>query len=129
MKVLIAALENTLDSPVSKRFGHAPYYLIVDLETMQVNVIDNRNTGDEHDHAIIPQAAKAGVKAFITGNIGPQAYKLVESLNLQVALARKMSGKEALEKLQRGELKILDAPTLKHSIHDHKHHFGYRRGN
>ncbi len=122
MKVLIATRENNLDSPVSKRFGHAPYYLIVDPDTMQVNVVDNRNPDEEHDHAIIPQAAKAGVKVFITGNIGPQAYQLVESLNLQVALARKMSGKDALEKLRRGELKILAAPTLKHSIHDHKHH-------
>lgn len=120
MKVLIAAQGTTLDSPVAKRFGHAPYYLNVDLDSMEIHVIDNAEHHDE-THAIIPQMAKNGVKVFITGNIGPHAFELANSLNRQVALARKMSAREALEKLQRGELKILTAPTLKRSVHDHAH--------
>jgi len=123
LKVLIATDKKTLDGRVSKRFGHAAYYLIVNLDTMQVKVIDNRNQSEDHDHTIIEQAANAGVKIFITGNIGPEAYKMIDSRNLQVAVARKMTGMEALEKLQRRELKILDSPTLRHSIHEHKRHY------
>lgn len=70
---------------------------------------------------IIPQAAKNGVKIFITRNIGPHAYELIRSLNLQVALARKMSANEALGKLEGGELRFLDASTLKRSIHERTH--------
>ncbi|OQY31737.1 MAG: hypothetical protein B6243_08120 [Anaerolineaceae bacterium 4572_5.2] len=125
MKVLVAAQGTTLDSPVAKRFGHAPYYLVVDLDSMQVQVIDNTKYHDE-THAIIPQMAETGVEVFITGNIGPYAFELTHSLGLQVALARKMSAKEALDKLQRSELEVLVAPTLKHSIHDHAH--GHERG-
>ena len=118
MKILIAVQGTTLDSPVAKRFGHAPYYLTVDLDSRQIQVIDNAEPHDE-THAIIPQMAENGVKLFITGNIGPTAFELTQSLNLQVALARKMSAREALDKLQRGELEILTGPTLKRSVHDH----------
>jgi predicted Fe-Mo cluster-binding NifX family protein len=121
VKVLIAATGATLDSAVAKRFGHAPYYLYVDATTMEIQAIDNSEHHDE-THAIIPRMVDLGVEVFITGNIGPQAFRLARSLKRQVALARQMSASEALDKLQRGELKILEAPTLKHSIHDHAHH-------
>ena len=120
MKVLIAVQGTTLDSPVAKRFGHAPYYLKLDLDTQQIQLIDNAESHDE-THAIIPQMVEDGVKVFITGNIGPNAFELTHSLNLQVALARQMSAGEALERLQRGDLEILTGPTLKRSVHDHDH--------
>ena len=60
------------------------------------------------------------VTTIITGNIGPHAFELTQQMNVQVALARRMSVSEALIKLQRDELKILDAPTLKHSIHSNR---------
>lgn len=119
MKALIATQGPTLDSAVAKRFGHAPYYLLVDLETQQVEVVDHSNHDDTH--SIIPQAAKCGVKMFITGNIGPNAFALARSLNLQVDLARRMSANEALRKLQLGKLEMLSGLTLKHSVHDHEH--------
>ncbi len=121
MKVLVAANGSTLDSAVAKRFGHAPYYLYVDSETGQAQAINNTDHHDE-THAIIPQMVGQGVEVFVTGNIGPHAFKLIRSLNRQVALARRMSASEALDKLQRGELEILSAPTLKRSVHNHTHH-------
>ena len=121
MNVLIAADGTTLDSAVAKRFGHAPYYLYVDADTGQVQVIENTDHDDE-THAIISQMAQQGADVFITGNIGPHAFELVKSLERQVALARNMSAAEALEKLQKDELEILQAPTVKQSFHDHAHH-------
>ena len=121
MKALIAADGPTLDSIVAKRFGHAPYYLYVDVDTKQVQVIENTNHDDE-THAMISQMAQQGVDVFITGNIGPHAFELVKSLDQRVALARKMSAAEALEKLQKDELEILQAPTVNQSFRDHRHH-------
>jgi len=121
MKVLIAANGPEFDSKVAKRFGHAPYYLCVDSETGQTQVIDNRDRHDE-THAIIPEMVGQGVEIFITGNIGPNAFRLAQSLNRPVALARKMSAGQALDKLQSGELELLSAPTLKRSVHNHAHH-------
>jgi predicted Fe-Mo cluster-binding NifX family protein len=121
MKVVIAANGPTLDSPVAKRFGHAPYYLYVDSETGQAQAINNTDPHDE-THAIIPNMVGLGVEVFVTGNIGPEAFRLTQSFKRQVALARQMSAGQALDRLQRGELEILNAPTLKRSIHDHAHH-------
>jgi predicted Fe-Mo cluster-binding NifX family protein len=121
VKVIIAANGPSLDSSMAKRFGHAPYYLLVDTATMQVQAIDNSEHDDE-THAIIPEMIGQGVEVFITGNIGPSAFKIVRSLHRQVALARQMPAGEALARLDRGELEMLDAPTLKHSVHDHTHH-------
>jgi len=121
MNVLIAADGPTLDSSVAKRFGHAPYYLYVDANTGQVQATENTDHDDE-THAIISQMAQQGAGVFITGNIGPHAFALVRSLGRQVALARKMSAAAALEKLQKGELEILQAPTVKQSFHDHTRH-------
>jgi predicted Fe-Mo cluster-binding NifX family protein len=121
VKVIIAAGGPTLESGVAKRFGHAPYYLLVDTSTGQVEAIDNTGQHDE-SHAIIPQMVERGVEAFITGNIGPHAFELVRSLQRQVALARGMSAGEALDRFQKGKLALLDAPTVKHSLHDHEHH-------
>lgn len=121
MKVLVAATGPTLDSLVAQWFGHAPYYLLVDSTTMQVQVIDNRENNDE-THAIIPRMAGQWAEVFITENIGPHAFQLARSLNRRVALARQISAGEALDKLQRGELEFLSAPTVKHSIHEYAHH-------
>jgi predicted Fe-Mo cluster-binding NifX family protein len=121
VKVLIAANGPTLDSAVAKRFGHAPYYLCVDAATMQVQTIDNREHHDK-THAIICRMVRQGVDVFVTGNIGPNAFRLARSLKRPVVLARKMLASEALDKLQRNELEILSAPTLKHSVHEHAHH-------
>jgi predicted Fe-Mo cluster-binding NifX family protein len=120
MKVLIAANGPTLDSAVAKRFGHAAYYLYVNSETGQTQVIDNREHHDE-PHAIIPAMVGQGVEVFITGNIGPNAFRLARALHRPVALARKMSAGQSLDKLQSGELELLSAPTLKRSVHDHAH--------
>jgi predicted Fe-Mo cluster-binding NifX family protein len=117
MKVVIAANGPTLDSPVAKRFGHAAYYLLVDSATLELQIIENREHDDE-THAIIPQLAGQGAEVFITGNIGPHAFQLIRSLQRQVTLARRMPARQALDKLQRGELELLNAPTVKHSRHD-----------
>lgn len=117
MKVVIAAAGPTLDSLVAQRFGHAPYYLLVDVVTRELHVIENHEHDDE-THAIIPQLAGQGAEVFVTGNIGPHAFQLIQSLQGQVALASRMPAGEALDKLERGELELLSAPTVKHSRHD-----------
>ncbi len=131
MKIFIAVNEPTLDSPVAKRFGHAPYYLLVDTVANQMQAIDNPGHDHDHDHdddhhdddhAIIPQMAQQGVEVFVTGNIGPHAFELIQAANCRVALARKMSAAEAIDRLQKNQLEILSEPTVKKSLHDHTHH-------
>ncbi|MFQ5799339.1 MAG: hypothetical protein ACE5H0_11720, partial [Bacteroidota bacterium] len=47
-----------------------------------------------------------------------RSYDLISSFNLQVVLARNVTAQEAIERLRKGELKVLDAPTLRHSVEE-----------
>ena len=118
MKVLIAADGSSLNSSISKRFAHANYYLIVDTTTMDFQVV--KNSGLSHNHEEISTMVEKGIEIFIVGNIGPNAFNTITSLNKKVALSRKSTVLEALKKLKMMELEILSSPTLKRSIHDHR---------
>ena len=58
----------TLDSAVAKRFGRAPYYLLVDTATREPELID-KGEHDDEPYAIIPHMAGRGVEIFITGKL------------------------------------------------------------
>jgi predicted Fe-Mo cluster-binding NifX family protein len=117
MRVLIAADGKTLGSGVSKRFGNARWYLIVDPETETV-VEELENVNPEDHHEVVSKAAKRGVTTIITGNIGPRSYELMSLHNLQVAHAKQMAASAALVRFKEGVLKILDAPTVRKNVEE-----------
>ncbi len=117
MKVLLVTDEPNLESKIAKRFGHANYYLIYDLESDTIEVMENPGHGEKHE--ILYDLANKGVKTFIVGNIGPGAYETVEEIGAEVYLARLMKAKDAIEKFKAGNLEKLEKPTLKRSIEKH----------
>ena len=119
MKVLIAADGKTLDSRIAKRFGHAVWYLIVDLETDKV-VERLENVRSEDHHEVVPKAAERGVTTIVTGNIGPRSYELISLYSLQVAHAKQMTVRAALVRLKEGALRILDAPSVRKNVEEHE---------
>jgi predicted Fe-Mo cluster-binding NifX family protein len=118
MKILIGSDGKTLDSLVSKRFGHSAYFLMYDTENEELKIYDN--TEEEHDHKNLTIFIEAGVTVFIVGNIGPHAFEKINYGNTKIYLARSLSVREALKKLANNELKQLTEPTAKRSI-GHKH--------
>ncbi len=121
MLVLIGADEGTLESPVSKRFGHAPYFILYDTESHTLTAEENTREGHNHDN--LYGYLEKGVEAFIVGNIGPHAFQIINTSKSKVYLARKMSVQEAVDKLSIGGLTQLSEPTAKKSI-GHRHENG-----
>jgi predicted Fe-Mo cluster-binding NifX family protein len=119
MKVLVASTGPEPESKIAKRFGHAAYYQIVERRTGLTEIVDNREREDDGSHDLIANLVRKGVEVVVTANIGPQAFCVVRGLHARVALARNMTVAEALEKLDQGELRFLDTPTLSRSVHDH----------
>jgi predicted Fe-Mo cluster-binding NifX family protein len=117
MKILLATDGKTLESKIAKRFGHADFYLIFDNESKEIEA--RVNPGHDDNHSSLVDLANEGVAHFIVGNIGPNAFKILNDKNTKVYLARKYRAKEALEKFLNNELEELTTPTLKRSIEGH----------
>lgn len=117
MKIFIGADSPELTSKIAKRFGHANFYLIFNQQAKDIEVISN----SEHDekHQILIDAVNNGVETFVVGNIGPHAFNILKKENIKIYLARKMTVKEAIEKLEKSELESLTEPTVKKSIDHH----------
>lgn len=118
MKVMVAAAGKDPDSRVAKRLGHAPWYHIVESRTGVTELVDNR-AHEDGSHEMIARLVGDGVKVVITANIGPHAFRVIRALAGRVALARGTTVADALAKLERGDLRFLDEPTLARSVHEH----------
>jgi len=122
MFILLGSDGNKLESMIAKRFGHANFYILFDTETNNFQAVENCN---RHNHDDLQIFLNKGIEAFIVGNIGPQAFKVINTPESKVYLARKMSVKEAVDKLIKGELIHLTEPTAKQSI-EHGHGDSYK---
>lgn len=126
MKILIGTDENTLDSHMSKRFGHANFYLIYNSENENVYFEENKHDESaEHNHNNLFTLLGKGVDLTIVGNIGPHAYQILATEGRKLYLARAMTASQAIEKFNNGELRELTEPTVKQSIEENKHHEGH----
>ena len=104
MKVAVSSVGKTLDSQVDRRFGRCPYFLIVDSETLEFEVVTNAAAGAMGGAGI--QAANSvvgeGVKAVITGNVGPNAFQTLSAAGKVIITGASGTVKEAIGKNQRG---------------------------
>ncbi len=88
MKIVISSSGPSMDSAVDPRFGRAAYFLIVDGESGELlEAIDNSAGRDAAQGAGIGAAAlvaEKGVKAILTGRVGPKAMAVVEKAGIDV---------------------------------------------
>lgn len=81
MKLAITATGPDLTADVDPRFGRASYILVVDSDTLEVDVIDNAANKDAFKGAGIQAAAAVsdkGAEILLTGFCGPNAFKTLE---------------------------------------------------
>lgn len=115
MKYLIASSGPDLQAQIAKRFGHAEYFIVLDSETMEYRSLPGVGH-DEPAHGI-GRFRSQGVERVILGNIGPEAFQDLKQAGWTPYLCRKMTVREAVEKVESGEVSPLESPTAKRSIH------------
>lgn len=85
-KICVTSKGKDLDSEVDPQFGRAQYFLIIDLETMDFEVINNPNIEAAQGAGI--QTAQLisnnNVGAVLTGNCGPNAQRVLQSSGVKV---------------------------------------------
>ena len=114
MKICLTSSGTTLNDLVDPRFGRAPYFIVVDSETMEIENIPNNAAGAMSGAGI--QAAQTitnkNVNVVITGNVGPNAYRALAAANIKIVVGASGIIKDVIEKYKRGELKETNSPTV-----------------
>jgi predicted Fe-Mo cluster-binding NifX family protein len=108
MRVGVSASGRDLSARVDDRFGRCRWFLIVDSDLLEFTALENRHAEEAMGAGVA--AAKdlidAHVDAVISGQVGPKAYEVLKTLNIDIFLvAGDITVKDALEKLERGELR------------------------
>ena len=88
MKIAVTSTGTDLDSQVDPRFGRAAYILIVDSETLDHEVLDNKENVNALKGAGIQAAgmlSDKGAEVLLTGFCGPNAFKVLKAAKIGVA--------------------------------------------
>jgi len=115
MKLAISSTGEGLESQVDARFGRCPKYVIVEIEGKEFKSgksIDNpaMMQGGGAGIAAAQMVANEKVDAVITGNIGPNAFGVLNQLNIDVYQATGLI-KDVVQQFIDGKLTKVNAPT------------------
>lgn len=119
MIIGISATGTTLEDQVDQRFGRCKYFIIIDPETMNFEAISNQGVAASGGAGIkaAQTLAEKGVKAVISGNIGPNAFNTLSAANIDTYVGASGTIKNIIQKFKRGELEKTESPNV-------KNHFG-----
>ncbi len=117
MRIAVTSKGTDIHAAVDPRFGRAAYILIVDSESPDVEVIDNRKNADAFKGAGIQAAAGLSdrrVDVLLTGYCGPNAFKTLQAAGIQVANDANTFGtvEEAVEAFTRGRLPFISEANV-----------------
>ena len=86
MKVAVSSVENHLDALVDPRFGRAAYFLIVETDSLNYEMVPNPNVNAMGGAGV--QSAQLvinkGAKAVLTGKCGPNAFHVFDSAGIKI---------------------------------------------
>jgi predicted Fe-Mo cluster-binding NifX family protein len=111
MKIAVSARGQDLEAQIDPRFGRAPYFLLVDTDTMECEAVPNQASMQTPEGAGIQAAtlvARHQPAAVLTGNCGPNAFKLLKTAGISVVLGVTGRVKDAVQSFRAGTLKPAD---------------------
>ena len=115
MKIAVTCTGTDLDSQVDPRFGRAAYILIVDSETFDFEVVDNKENVNALKGAGIQTAKTVSEKqaqVLLTGFCGPNAFKALKAAKIGVAGNAEGSVKDAVTAFLDGQLPLSDEANV-----------------
>lgn len=103
MKIGIVAEGEDLQSYVAEDFGRAPFFLIVDSETKdyQVVVNEHQDAAEGVGMLVAEAIASLGLDAVIVGGIGHHGYDILTKAGLKVSFDEEGTAEEALNNFLR----------------------------
>jgi predicted Fe-Mo cluster-binding NifX family protein len=114
LKICITSQGDNLDSQVDPRFGRCQYFIIVNIENLEFEVIQNPNVEAMGGAGIQSGQLVAGkqAKAVLTGNVGPNAFQTLQAAGIEVVTGVTGTVREAMKRYKKGELKSAQGPSV-----------------
>lgn len=115
MKLCVTSKGKDLDAKVDFHFGRAPYFLIIDTESMDFVVVENtsqisgRGSGTVAAQMVLDRSAAA----VLTGKIGPNAFNALKIAHVDIyeGLSENDTVKDAVEKFKKDAYHEVTEPT------------------
>lgn len=109
MKIAVPAESKALDSDVCQSFGRTYYFVVVDSQTHEYEVVDNQAASSEGGAGI--KAAQAvvdsGAEVVITFHCGQNAADVLKAADIKIMKAVPGTVSEMVQKYEAGELNEL----------------------
>ena len=96
--------EGGLEATIAEHFGRAPMYTIIETETKEVSVVENKGEHFGGQHAAPVALNNRGINVLICKGLGRKAIGLFDELGIGVFITQKATVKEAYESYNKGEL-------------------------
>lgn len=116
MKIAVSAKGNTMESQMDQRFGRAASFIIIETETLNYEVIDNKAAGSSGGAGISAAqlVADKGAEAVITGNVGPNAMNVLRAADIKIYKGNVASVKENVELFKKEALEKINTAVPAH---------------
>ncbi len=115
MKLCVTSDGKSLDSMVDERFGRAPYLVIVDTETMEIEAAENTALASGHGAGIRSAQiiSDRGAEGLLTGIIGPNAFEALRAAHIKVyeGASEFDTVRAAVEKFKKKSYREVSAPS------------------
>jgi len=114
MKICVTAQGKTLDDQVDPRFGRCQFFIVVDTDTLDFEAVENQSTQFSGGAGIQSGQlmASKGVKAVLTGNVGPNAFQTLTAGGIKIYTGLSGKIRDAVEKYKGGSLKPTENPNV-----------------
>lgn len=116
MKIAVSATGKNKDSHLERRFGRCDYFIIYDTETGDYNAISNKgaSSGGGAGIAAASQVIEEDVSVVITGNLGPNAFELIEKAGIKAYSCEALPVDKAVDLLQNNKLSVISTAGNAH---------------
>jgi predicted Fe-Mo cluster-binding NifX family protein len=115
-RIAISSEGPGLEERVDPRFGRAAGFILIDLDTMEHEYLDNGSSQARGQGAGIQAvemiALAGGVKAVLTGFVGPKAFQALQAARIEIG--QNLDGltvREAVERYKQGRVKAASQPN------------------
>lgn len=116
MKIAVSTTGQSKESQLDRRFGRCEYFLIYDTETGDYKAVLNNgvSSGGGAGIAAASQVIDENISVIITGNLGPNAFELIEKAGIEAYSCEILPAFKAIEMFQKNQLATISAAGNSH---------------